>query len=557
MAGMTTNPFTGKPFVTSPSKTTQPTSRSITDMKPGTTSYNQASSQLYTPNTGQISTPTVIDTAKNIDTVQKQTNPDLANATQQLKDNTTKNIVDPSIINQDYAAKLNTALLQQQQNRATQVQDLNQQKSTAQNQLNDLADKINLAINQAPQTYDKQRSSAYVQAKQDLRGNNDILASRGLAGALGDVARSGESETGRIQRETALGNQLNEINTQQKNYINDQNNQLNSAQRDYNTKINDIAQKIGLIQSQGGTSDVALQQQNAAEVAKALQDAGVTNAKYQQNALNSYTTNLTSQDNTAYNRAEQAKKDYANTVGQFADDYQAQIDKVRNDGDPTNDWQIPILNNARQGKMATNLQNNIANIGQYSNDYSAEIDKRAAINPNDPLIPYLQNAHNQKVATQLAAQNTANETAYKNYAELFKQTGIVSTPEMSRALGLPIGTKSTDYTKTVYDTSKPYYKVSSGSSNLTRTDMVNNAMATDLQNLTSMSVANAIKHLTDNRALYVKTYGESGYENLWDSALANAIKAKQAQDYNTYFGFKSKSPNFSDVMNQYITTPNQ
>lgn len=52
-----------------------------------------------------------------------------------------------------------------------------------------------------------------------------------------------------------------------------------------------------------------------------------------------------------YNRLQDNKSEYGNTVGQFYNDYQAEIDKVKNDGDPSNDWQINILGAARQQKI--------------------------------------------------------------------------------------------------------------------------------------------------------------------------------------------------------------
>lgn len=53
-------------------------------------------------------------------------------------------------------------------------------------------------------------------------------------------------------------------------------------------------------------------------------------------------------------RAEtQARQDYLATIGRFAQDYMAEIERVRDDGDPTNDWQIPYLEAARQHKVAT------------------------------------------------------------------------------------------------------------------------------------------------------------------------------------------------------------
>jgi len=56
-------------------------------------------------------------------------------------------------------------------------------------------------------------------------------------------------------------------------------------------------------------------------------------------------------ENTDYNRLQNTKGEYADTISQFYNNYQAEINKVQNDGDPTNDWQISMLTAARQQKI--------------------------------------------------------------------------------------------------------------------------------------------------------------------------------------------------------------
>ena len=116
-------------------------------------------------------------------------------------------------------------------------------------------------------------------------------------------------------------------------------------------------------------------------------------------------------------------------------------------------------------KKQNDLSAQLSTIGQYSNDYQAEIDRRTAINPNDPLIPYLIAARQEKIN----AQNQANQEAVKSTVEqqrelawkLFQETGIADE-YISSILGIPQGTTTLDYTKNQYDISKPYYKPSSG-----------------------------------------------------------------------------------------------
>jgi len=47
----------------------------------------------------------------------------------------------------------------------------------------------------------------------------------------------------------------------------------------------------------------------------------------------------------------QQKQDFINTINRFSQDFAAQILQVQNDGDTSNDWQIPLLESARQDKI--------------------------------------------------------------------------------------------------------------------------------------------------------------------------------------------------------------
>lgn len=111
------------------------------------------------------------------------------------------------------------------------------------------------------------------------------------------------------------------------------------------------------------------------------------------------------------------------------------------------------------------LNTQLATIGQYANDYQAEIDRRMALNPNDPLIPYLAAARQEKINAQKQAEAQAQSSALEQQRELawklFQETGIADE-YISSILGIPQGTTTLDYTKNQYDISKPYYKPSSG-----------------------------------------------------------------------------------------------
>lgn len=145
------------------------------------------------------------------------------------------------------------------------------------------------------------------------------------------------------------------------------------------------------------------------------------------------------------------------------------IIELQNNGDLTAAQQA--LNNSQQALSAyqnllankinydANQQNNefnaqLATIGQYADDYQAEINRRMAINPNDPLIPYLAAARQEKIKAQEQAEaeatNSAIEQQEKLAWQLFQETGI-SNAFIESVLGIPQGTTTMDYNKVQSD----------------------------------------------------------------------------------------------------------
>jgi hypothetical protein len=83
------------------------------------------------------------------------------------------------------------------------------------------------------------------------------------------------------------------------------------------------------------------------------------------------------------------------------------------------------------------------------------------LNPNDPLIPYLVAARQEKIKAQQEAEanatNSAIEQQQKLAWQLFQETGIAND-FIASALGIPVGTTTMDYKKNQYDINKRYYK---------------------------------------------------------------------------------------------------
>jgi hypothetical protein len=113
---------------------------------------------------------------------------------------------------------------------------------------------------------------------------------------------------------------------------------------------------------------------------------------------------------TQTNQREQevARQRELDTLGQYSNDFQAEINRRQATPDTADDWLIPYLTEARQGKISdttdARFKSDLENIGQYYNDYQSEINRRMAMNPNDPLIPYLKTARQQKIAAMEAEE---------------------------------------------------------------------------------------------------------------------------------------------------------
>lgn len=83
--------------------------------------------------------------------------------------------------------------------------------------------------------------------------------------------------------------------------------------------------------------------------ATALSGVDASKALALQNAKQTILGNY--QTNTA-NALSNEKSEFANTIGAYSNDYQAEVNKVQSDNDPSNDWKIPYLQQARNQKIA-------------------------------------------------------------------------------------------------------------------------------------------------------------------------------------------------------------
>lgn len=129
--------------------------------------------------------------------------------------------------------------------------------------------------------------------------------------------------------------------------------------------------------------------------------------------------------NTLYNQAREADQDYFNNIARQLDLLETQYNMRNNE-----------------------IDRYVQNIGQFSNDYMAEILKLQ--NDNDPSndwkIAYLQNARNQKIAGQNESQAKAQSETFRQAMDMFSKLGY-ATGWIAQALGIPEGTTTATYAR--------------------------------------------------------------------------------------------------------------
>jgi hypothetical protein len=245
--------------------------------------------------------------------------------------------------------------------------------------------------NLAPMYYDKRNQAAAASDKGALNFAQ-FMASRGVQGNAGAMPE--------IYRNAALQGQIGALNQQELS----ENAAIEAQRRDINAAYE---------------SDVAAARAEAE--AQALQNTLNMQMQAQKDALEQarYDTQMKTQaDVTAYNRLQDTKNEYANTVSRFGDNYQAEYDKVANDNDPSNDWQLAILAAARQKKIDE------ANKKYQQQGYVSE-DIASALN-----LPVGSMTDAYKKQQQEAAAKQQVDNAMKMFAQL----GYL-TPEMVQILG--------------------------------------------------------------------------------------------------------------------------
>lgn len=271
-------------------------------------------------------------------------------------------------------------------------------------------------INKAPQTYQPLRNQASLSREQQLAAMMEALANQGNRGGTGRQAL--------LDINTAAGNQLNEINLQQQNAVNEA-----------NRAISDLEQQ-GKIQESQITADLAAQK---------LQEILAQQQRADELAEEARRFNLEfglKQSELDAKKQDELRQQFIDTIGRYGSNYQAQIDIVSNDNDPSNDWQIPYLEAARQQKIdAANAK--WQKQGYVSEDIAAALGKPVGTMTN---------------VYKLQLQEAVKQQEVQNALKLFDDLGYV-TPQMAAILsayGLPTDARTLNALKTQYSINKPY-----------------------------------------------------------------------------------------------------
>ena len=254
------------------------------------------------------------------------------------------------------------------------------------------------------------------------------------------------------------------------------------------------------------TGDVA----SATSGAEANQLQNVLNRTLSQEEL--ARTDKTRAEELASTQEAQKKQDFLNTIQSFSSNFQAEIDKISNDNDTSNDWKIPYLKTARAEKIA--------------NQESATAKSQQA---------------------QYESQVKAEDAAYDRAMKLWQESGVASK-SISDILGVPVGSKTSDKAYKDAQTAlnaRKESRISSGSSggsssgSSTKVDSTNTKI-TPTQQYTDFKLSlydsadknpsAALQDLLSAKNTILSLKGQKEYDELY-SYIQNKLKLISGQQY--------------------------
>ena len=348
----------------------------------------------------------------------------------------TQKAADPLAEYQEYIRQLQEAQRQSRiaaldKARSNALTDLDTYKTSRQAAM-DTAKSSNLtsfqnALDAAMQAYDTEGAAitpAYYEKRRQATGASDIgamnfaqyMASRGIKGSAGAMPE--------IYRNAGLNQQIGALNQAEAADVSDLAGRRSTTQNAYNANVANLenayntdlaalnadyeARKLGIQNSYdadvaGANADIDAQglqayiDQMNADRAYGLQEAAMTG----------YLNGTPTLEGMQYQQSQQdaQRQQWLDTIGQYSNDYQAEIDKISADNDPSNDWQLAYLRNARQQKLQQQAEQQAAAAAQESEDA---------------------------------------QQAYKNALQMWQTYGT-ATSQIASVLGVPVGARTADY----------------------------------------------------------------------------------------------------------------
>jgi hypothetical protein len=234
-----------------------------------------------------------------------------------------------------------------------------------------------------PMYYDR-RNQVAAQNQMGRRSLAEELARRG-------ETNSGVADEANIRANMSLQGETGLLNRQEAADVSDIERRRSDAQTAYEYDLANARAGLQTASLEQQIAEMRRQQDMARDDARYADTRGdVTyDRNYQQN-----------RDNIGDSRYTQENKiqQFVDTIGRFYNDFKAEVNNVKNDGDTSNDWQIPYLEAARQNK----------------------------------------------VASQEASKTEAGTAQYNNALEMWKISGVADD-SIAGILGVPVGAKTADY----------------------------------------------------------------------------------------------------------------
>lgn len=312
-----------------------------------------------------------------------------------------------------------------------------------------------------PQYYN-QRNQMGAQSDVGAKNFAEFMASRGIRGAAGGMPE--------IYRNAALQGNIGASKMQQSAAENDIGRRRSNTESEFATRQADVNRSYeqDLSQAQADIeSDIT--QQYLAEMQRADQQR---------------IADLAAQGMTSIGQP--TAQTVQNTAGAYSDNYQTRINDLQNDNDPSNDYQIPYLQAARQQKI------------KDQEESQAALEAAAA-----------------------KAEAAGQKEQYDRAMEMWKARGEADE-SIASILGVPVGAKTASY-----DISRMNALTAQTNANKQKEPTVSNSekVASIKADLNKMPAADAYNELLNNSADYILDIG---------STLYNALLA----DYKTFAGIR-------------------